>query len=108
MEHRRQLCAQPGATCPPLTWTISNRLADFAPFLLQWYFRCLSPYGILLPTIIRCLSSKEGGSQGFMELPYRRYIYTCYTQGPDAVVTVLGRCMIEGGDMQGSTQDGKG
>ena len=43
MEQRRQLCAQPGATCPPLTWTISNRLAEFAPFLLQWYFRCLVP-----------------------------------------------------------------
>lgn len=40
MDRRRQLCAQPGATCPPLTWTISNRLAQFAPFLLQWYFRC--------------------------------------------------------------------
>ena len=39
MERRRQLCAQPGASCPPLTWTISNRLAEFAPFLLQWYFR---------------------------------------------------------------------
>ncbi len=46
MENRRQLCAQPGATCPPLTWTISNRLADFAPFLLQWYFRYLLPHAV--------------------------------------------------------------
>ena len=40
MERRVQLCSQPGATCPPLTWTISNRLAEFAPFLLHWHFRC--------------------------------------------------------------------
>ena len=46
MERRRQLCRQPGATCPPLTWTISNRLAQFAPFLLQWYFRYLSPLAL--------------------------------------------------------------
>ena len=26
--------------CPPLSWTISNRLAEFAPYLLDWYFRC--------------------------------------------------------------------
>jgi len=39
MERRIELCAQPGATCPPMTWTISNRLAEFGPHLLQWYFR---------------------------------------------------------------------
>ena len=39
MQQRVALCAQPGAACPPLTWTISNRLAEFAPFLLQWYYR---------------------------------------------------------------------
>ena len=40
MEQRVQLCAQPGPVCPPLSWTMSNRLADFAPFILQWYYRC--------------------------------------------------------------------
>jgi hypothetical protein len=39
MEQRVQLCAQPGSVCPPLSWTMSNRLAEFAPFILQWYYR---------------------------------------------------------------------
>ncbi len=55
MERRRQLCAQPGATCPPLTWTISNRLADFAPFLLQWYFRYPLPRAVTGSYCMRAL-----------------------------------------------------
>lgn len=39
MQRRVELCSLPGSLCPPMTWTISNRLAEFAPFLLQWYFR---------------------------------------------------------------------
>ena len=39
MQRRVELCSLPSSLCLPLTWTISNRLAEFAPFLLQWYFR---------------------------------------------------------------------
>lgn len=46
MEQRLSECQVIGAACPPLTWTISNRLAEFAPFVMQWYFRC----GGTLPT----------------------------------------------------------
>ena len=49
MQQRLALCAQPGAECPPLTWTISNRLAEFAPFLLQWYYRWSSATGTTVP-----------------------------------------------------------
>lgn len=27
-----------GAICPPLSWTISNRLLDLAPAVLRWYY----------------------------------------------------------------------
>ena len=39
MDERVALCAQAGGSCPPLSWTISNRLATFAPYVLQWYYR---------------------------------------------------------------------
>ncbi|BDA45333.1 hypothetical protein COCOBI_07-1200 [Coccomyxa sp. Obi] len=39
MEERLSECQVIGAACPPLAWTISNRLAEFAPFVLKWYFR---------------------------------------------------------------------
>ncbi|EIE20344.1 hypothetical protein COCSUDRAFT_3563 [Coccomyxa subellipsoidea C-169] len=39
MEDRLSECQVIGAACPPVTWTISNRLAEFAPFVLTWYFR---------------------------------------------------------------------
>ncbi len=42
MLQRVQVCARPGAECPPLAWTISNRLAEFAPFVLQWYYKYAS------------------------------------------------------------------
>lgn len=35
LEQRVAACA--GATCPPLTWTISPHLADLAPDVLAWY-----------------------------------------------------------------------
>ena len=38
MEARVKLCAEEGNVCPPLGWTISNHLATFAPFMLQWYY----------------------------------------------------------------------
>ena len=41
MEERLRECQVIGAACPPIAWTISNRLAEFAPFVLKWYFRCV-------------------------------------------------------------------
>jgi hypothetical protein len=32
---RSDACAKPGAVCPPLAWTISNRLAELAPVILR-------------------------------------------------------------------------
>ena len=33
------MCQVVPQQCPPLSWTLSNRLADYAPYQLQWYFR---------------------------------------------------------------------
>jgi hypothetical protein len=49
MQERLARCELLGAACPPMTWTISNRLAEFAPSVLRWYFRCavIMDFGIL-------------------------------------------------------------
>ena len=39
MEERLAQCGRLGAACPPMTWTVSNRLAEFAPTVLRWFFR---------------------------------------------------------------------
>lgn len=31
-------CSQSGATCPPLSWSISPHLAELAPDVLRWYY----------------------------------------------------------------------
>lgn len=36
---RASTCAQTGASCPPLSWTMSNRLAEFAPIILRWWYQ---------------------------------------------------------------------
>jgi len=43
MEERLALCAKDrglgsSAVCPPVGWTISNRLMEFAPTVLRWFF----------------------------------------------------------------------
>ena len=43
MLERLACCGVVGAACPPMTWTISNRLAEFAPSVLRWYFRRARP-----------------------------------------------------------------
>ncbi|KAK9793994.1 hypothetical protein WJX73_001371 [Symbiochloris irregularis] len=41
MDQRVAACAADPSYlgCPPLSWTISNHLADYAPYALQWYYR---------------------------------------------------------------------
>ncbi|KAK9813020.1 hypothetical protein WJX72_007634 [[Myrmecia] bisecta] len=42
MEERFAACGTPEAravhACPPISWTFSNRLLTFAPFIVQWWF----------------------------------------------------------------------
>ena len=43
MEHRRERCATATAAnrtivCPPQTWTLSNRLLEFGPSVLRWWY----------------------------------------------------------------------
>jgi hypothetical protein len=52
MEKRLALCStssKPSASastaCPPMTWTLSNRLLDFAPSVLRWYFAAVNRTG---------------------------------------------------------------
>lgn len=40
MEERHSICNNIDSVCPPLSWTISNRLATLAPFVLSWHYRC--------------------------------------------------------------------
>ena len=39
MEERGRVCSSIGSSCPPLSWTISNRLTTLAPFVLSWHYR---------------------------------------------------------------------
>lgn len=38
MTERVAACAAPGARCPPLSWTLSNRMADVAPAVVRWFY----------------------------------------------------------------------
>ena len=40
MEERHSVCKITDSVCPPVSWTISNRLATLAPFVLLWHYRC--------------------------------------------------------------------
>lgn len=39
MDERQHICSRPNSVCPPMSWTISNRLQQFSPFVLQWHYR---------------------------------------------------------------------
>ena len=38
MGARVALCSKPGAVCPPVAHTMSNRMMDLAPSILQWWY----------------------------------------------------------------------
>ena len=46
---RTAMCQVVPEQCPPLSWTLSNRLADYAPYQLQWYFRHAAAACLLRP-----------------------------------------------------------
>ncbi|DBA87134.1 TPA: hypothetical protein ACH3X2_005239 [Trebouxia sp. C0005] len=65
MDTRAAICSSNSSVCPPVSWTISSRLATLAPFVLRWHYRqaalrwgsdsfLLGPsgYGFLHPTAI--------------------------------------------------------
>ena len=39
MDERAAICSSNSSVCPPVSWTISNRLATLAPFVLRWHYR---------------------------------------------------------------------
>jgi hypothetical protein len=43
MDARVALCRKPGAVCPPVAHTMSNRLLDLAPTILQWWYSRATP-----------------------------------------------------------------
>jgi|EP01047_Picozoa_sp_COSAG01_P005567 hypothetical protein len=43
MDARIALCNKPGAVCPPVAHTMSNRMVDLAPTILQWWYSKATP-----------------------------------------------------------------
>ena len=43
MDDRVALCNKPGAVCPPVAHTMSNRMMDLAPTILQWWYSKATP-----------------------------------------------------------------
>ena len=43
MDDRVAECSKPGAVCPPVAHTISNRLMNLAPTILQWWYDRATP-----------------------------------------------------------------
>eukprot|EP01043_Picozoa_sp_COSAG02_P024517 COSAG02_NODE_1341_length_13172_cov_324.630001_7_plen_93_part_00 len=43
MDDRVAECSKPGAVCPPVAHTISNRMLDLAPTILQWWYSRATP-----------------------------------------------------------------
>jgi hypothetical protein len=43
MIYRAASCALPGAVCPPVAWTMSNRLKEIAPVILRWWYARATP-----------------------------------------------------------------
>ena len=43
MDTRIALCNKPGAVCPPVTHTMSNRMMDLAPTILHWWYSKATP-----------------------------------------------------------------
>lgn len=62
METRVALCNKPGAVCPPIAHTMSNRMMDLAPTILQWWYSKATPadsfvlgpsgYGYIYPALM--------------------------------------------------------
>jgi len=58
MDERAAICSSNGSVCPPVSWTISIRLATLAPFVLRWHYRWytsryfLTTYKNLLLTVL--------------------------------------------------------
>ena len=62
LAERVRVCAAPGALCPPIGWTMSNRLAEWAPAILRWYYENATPsdsflmgpsgYGYVYPALM--------------------------------------------------------
>jgi hypothetical protein len=50
MQTRLELCRSAtnfnrSVACPPMSWTLSNRLAEFAPDVLRWYYHAAATTG---------------------------------------------------------------
>lgn len=43
MDDRVAECSKPGAVCPPVAHTMSNRLLNLAPTILQWWYERATP-----------------------------------------------------------------
>ena len=43
MAYRAASCALPNAVCPPVAWTMSNRMKEIAPVILRWWFARATP-----------------------------------------------------------------
>ena len=43
MDDRVAECSKPGAVCPPVAHTMSNRLLELAPTILQWWYARATP-----------------------------------------------------------------
>jgi hypothetical protein len=62
LAERARICAAPGSLCPPIGWTMSNRLAEWAPAILRWYYEHATPadsflmgpsgYGYVYPSMM--------------------------------------------------------
>ena len=59
---RARVCAAPGSLCPPIGWTMSNRLAEWAPAIFKYYYDSATPadsfllgpsgYGYVYPSMM--------------------------------------------------------
>ena len=62
LAERARICAAPGSLCPPIGWTMSNRLAEWAPAIFRWYYESAthadsfllgpSGYGYIMPSMM--------------------------------------------------------
>ena len=62
LAERARVCAAPGSLCPPIGWTMSNRLAEWAPAIFKYYYESATPadsfllgpsgYGYVYPSMM--------------------------------------------------------
>ena len=62
LAERARVCAAPVSLCPPIGWTMSNRLAEWAPAIFKYYYESATPadsfllgpsgYGYIYPSMM--------------------------------------------------------